>query len=186
MHFAIITYSEPLKRTFSILLLCLFAFNLAGFFFVFKVQQYRIRREIKQYIKQGVPENELALITVTPENENQLDWKHKKEFRYKGTMYDVVRKEIINKTTIIYHCVTDTQETVLFAHLDEMVSKNMDPKNDQNSPVKNLLKQLSIPYYPPEKPYWSLFQIYTAIIYEYTFLYSSPSLNIISPPPKIV
>lgn len=157
-----------------------------GFFFIFKIQQYHVRQEIKQHIKQGVPENELTLITVTPENESQLEWEHKKEFRYKGTMYDVVKKEIIDETTIIYYCITDKQETTLFANLDEQVKKNMDTKNEGNSPVKNLLKLLSNIYSKPQKNVWILFPTNMAINYEYSYHYSSPALDITSPPPKIV
>lgn len=58
-------------------------------------------------------DDELVQISITTENHRQLDWKHEKEFRYKRTMYDIVKTEIIDDTTTIYHCVTDKQETIL-------------------------------------------------------------------------
>jgi hypothetical protein len=180
------TIFEPLKRTSSILFLLIFSFNLVSFFFIFKVQQSLVRHEIKQFIKQGVPENELTLITVTSENENQLEWQRNNEFRYKGIMYDIVKKEIVNETTKIFYCVTDTQETKLFVNLEEQVKKNMDTKNNGNNPVKIMFKLMSNMYPHPKKEDWVLFQPKFIIKYEYIFHYSSPGLVIISPPPEIV
>ena len=83
-----------LKKLVAITLLLVFLYNLCGIIFVFKYQQYAIRKEMKHKIKAGVPEDQLAKIIVNSENEQELDWKHGKEFRYKGIMYDVVKKEV--------------------------------------------------------------------------------------------
>ena len=174
-----------MKKTSAILLLCIFSFNLVGLFFIFKAQQYQVRQEIKQHIKKGIPENELTQIIVTPENKNQLNWEHEKEFRYKSEMYDVVKKEIIDGTTILYYCIADNQETTLFANLDEQVKKNMNTKNNGNNPVKNLFKLLSNIYSLPQKYVWILFETNTANTYEYSYYYTSPLLDIASPPPKM-
>jgi len=179
-------FSERLKRIAAILLLCVFAFNLVGFLVVFKIQQRQVRKEIKEQIRQGVPEGELAVITVTPETETLLEWEHSKEFKYKGMMYDIVRKVIIDESTIVYYCVSDTQETELFASLDELIKKNMNRKNDGNNPAKDLFKLLSHVYSQPEKHDYAVFETTTAFTCEYPQHYSSPVLAITSPPPKTV
>jgi hypothetical protein len=176
---------ELLKRTFSILFLCVFGFHLTGLFLVFKVQQYQVRKEIKQQIKLGVPEDELARITVTSDNEHLLDWEHDKEFRYKGTMYDVVKKEVIDTNTVVYHCITDKQETKLFTNLDQQVRKEMETKNKGND-MKDLLNLLSISYSQPVKTTWSIQQKDLNTTFRYTFYYTSPLLEITSPPPETV
>ncbi|HSH64278.1 MAG TPA: hypothetical protein VLB84_00420 [Bacteroidia bacterium] len=173
-----------MKKASAILLLFVFTFNLVDFLLVFKVQQYQVRKQIKQLIKQGVPDDELVQISITSENHMQLDWKHEKEFRYKGTMYDIVKTEIIDDTTTIYHCVTDKQETALFANLDEQVRKNMDTKNNGNNPLKNSFKLLSNIYFQPQTHAWILPQINAVIKCEFSHFYSSPALDITGPPPK--
>jgi hypothetical protein len=130
------------KKGLSILIVFLFVFKLGGFFVFHTLQQQHIRKEIKTAIKQGVPENELNVIKVTSENKELLDWKNEKEFRYGGVMYDVVKVKQISSETTVYYCVNDTKETILFAHLDEMVEKSMEGKGKQNVSL-----QFSFPYF---------------------------------------
>lgn len=157
-----------------------------GLLLVFKIQQYQIRKEIKHLIKLGVPDNQLVHISISPKNENQLEWMHSKEFRYKGTMYDIVKTELINDTTTLYHCVTDQQETKLFANLDEHVKKNMNSKNNGSNPIKNLFKFLSTLYSQSQNQTWPSCQLKEVAKCQFSYFYSSPSLDITSPPPKII
>lgn len=126
-----------MKKSLSILLLLAFGISIIGFFPLFKILQYQTRREIKLQIKQGIPENELHKI-VFAANEKPEWVREGKEFRYKNQMYDIVRKEKSNGSTI-YYCVNDTEETQLFANLDVIVKKQMD---DENSPIGNSIKVL--------------------------------------------
>lgn len=100
---------------------------------VFKVQQYEVRKEIKTRIKQGVPIDELVRIEVTAHNAHELDWEHSREFRYRGTMYDVVRTQVVDAQTTVYYCVNDDQETELFAELDQLVQKSMEAEGKGRS-----------------------------------------------------
>jgi hypothetical protein len=177
---------KQLKKASAILLLFIFTFNWVCFLLVFKVQQYQVRQEIKLLIKQGMPYQELVQISVTAGNQNQLDWEHKKEFRYKGTMYDVVKTEVINEDSTIYYCITDEQETMLFVNLEEEVRKNMDSKNKGGNPIKNLFELLSIINTPPTKQPQVFLKVKEVVEYKISDFYLSPALNITSPPPKIV
>ena len=71
-------------------------------------------------IKAGVPDGELSVIRHTAENSEDFFWIHSREFRYRGVMYDVVRSEQVSDGATLLHCVTDHQETLLFANLDRM------------------------------------------------------------------
>lgn len=113
-----------MRRSVSILLLTLYLGNLYGGLASFFAAQAQVRREIKQRIKQSVPEAELVLIAVTPETASSLRWLESHEFRYRGGMYDVVRTAVSGDTTR-YFCINDVQEERLFAALDEHVRKQM-------------------------------------------------------------
>lgn len=180
-----------MKKIAAIILLFVFAFNLGGFFLVFKIKQYYVRQEIKHRIKQGVPDDELILITVTPAIQHKLEWEFEwedeKEFRYEGMMYDVVKTEVIDETTIAYYCISDEQETTLFANLDEQVKKNRDINNDntENDSLEDMFKLLSDIYAQPQKDNTTFIQPNATTTFEYVSHYSSHSLDIASPPPKM-
>ena len=154
---------------------------------IFKVQQYQVKREIKQRIKKDVPTEELTTIVLTQQNSHEFDWEHEREFRYKGVMYDVVKKEIVNKTTTLLFCVTDKQETILFAKINEEVTKNMDTKNNGSHPLKNVFKLLSNIYFPHEEINFHLdvFQIKKSLT-SYSCYYQIPFIDIANPPPELV
>ena len=174
-----------MKKALAILLLIVFTFNMAGYFIAFKIQQLEVRKEIKQQIKLGVPEGELIRITVNAANKHEFEWEHAREFHYKGSMYDVIRKEVIDEATTIYYCINDTKESILFANLDEQVEQQMDTKN-KNHPEKNLFKILSGIFFQPHNTKWILPQINIKINYHFSYNHSSPALAIASPPPKTV
>ena len=45
-----------------------------GFYVDFKIQQYQIKEEIKEKLIRSLPDNELTLIEITPENKNKIKW----------------------------------------------------------------------------------------------------------------
>lgn len=134
-------------------------------------------------IKNGVPENELINILVTRENRKELNWKHDHEFELKGIFYDVVQKEKI-KNGIVYRCVTDEQETVLFTNLQSEVNKEL----QKNGNLKNSLHSFEYTSTKPISPvtininsllrrnYWSISQ---------DKFYEQPDYNVIIPPPEL-
>ncbi len=174
-----------MKRTFSIVLLLVFVFNTGGFILLFRIQQVQIRKEIKRQIKDNLDSQELAIIRVTAENQNQLHWEHAKEFRYGGMMYDVVKKVVIDNLTTVYYCITDTQETTLFANLDLLVNKSMDAKSNGNHPLKNLLKFLSNLYSLINNK-WTIYLNGVAFFTGFIEVFNEPLLDSIFPPPKMI
>ncbi len=139
----LICYFNPMIKSifnslFCSMLILLLVFHSAGHFIVFKVLEYKTKKEIKTRIKLGVSEDELVLLKIPKSMEEKpnkyFQRIHEKEFRYKGEMYDIVKKE--NKTdTTYYYCIHDVKESKLFANLDTLI------KNELNSPEKK--KELS-------------------------------------------
>ncbi len=111
------------KRIFSLILIFCISFTVAGYYPFFKMLQYRVRQEIKHRIKSGLNKSDLQVITFR--KQDKIDWvRPGKEFRLDGQFYDVVRKEIIDGN-LIFHCINDEQEKILFATLDQMVKGNL-------------------------------------------------------------
>lgn len=122
----------------SISLLCFLLLQSAGSLVVFKLQQFHIRQEIKQQIKVGVSQDQLALIKIPKVLEEQTNATFQRlderEIRYQGEMYDIVRSEEHGDTTW-YYCIADVKETQLFANLDEIIERdiNHNPKREEES-----------------------------------------------------
>lgn len=125
-------------------LLLILLFQPLGYLVIFKIQQYQVRREIKQRLKAGVPEHKLLLLKIPRALEEQPNSSfqriHSREFRYQGNMYDIIRQELHHDTTW-YYCILDAKETGLFANLDEMVKRET-AQNSRNKPQLERLYQL--------------------------------------------
>ena len=174
-----------MKNTIVFFLLFVFTFNLGGSFVILKIQQHHIRREIVHQIKQGISEKELIHITVSSENENQLIWKDKEEFSYKGTMYDIVHVEILNENTKVYHCISDSQETNLIAKYNKELQKTQKDKNRRTNTVKTV-KFIEKINPLPQKEELAFLNKKIRPNFVYHENYASLSLEILSPPPKQV
>ena len=141
---------------------------------------HQARKEIKQQIKAGVPENQLYVISMPVGLEKKLEWLKSNEFRYKGSMYDVIRKEI-RGGKIYFHCINDVKEAALFKDLDHFLAKTRLPINGKKSYnfkvfVKNYLIS---PTLTLEDPVAYNFPI-TLPIQKYELHYK----EVISPPPR--
>lgn len=138
-----------MRSVVATVLLLSMLFQAAGYLFVFKIQQYQIRQEIKQQIKAGVPEAELVLLKIpkTLEEKPHPTFQRidKREFRYDGKMYDIVRQEGHGDTTW-YYCLSDEKETQLFANLDELVEQDMTENPQHRKQIDALLYLLGALY----------------------------------------
>lgn len=177
--------STALKNAIVFFLLLVFGFNLGGAYIILRIQQHQIRREIVHQIKQGISEKDLTSITVSPENENQLIWKDREEFSYKGTMYDIVRIEILDNNTKVYHCISDNQETKLIAKYNKEFKKKRKDRNHRSNPAKTI-KYVQKINPLPQKDGLAFSQKTICPNFVYENNYASLSLEISSPPPKQV
>lgn len=125
-----------MKRFFVFVFLSLYLYNIVGYLAVFTVLQYRVRSEVKKMLKATVPEGEILTLTFHTESLEKggyaLQWIEPHEFRYNGSMYDILRTHISGDSTY-FECINDVQEEMLFAHLDLHVQRHM---GDSGQPGK--------------------------------------------------
>lgn len=173
-----------MKKAFSIFLLIVFSFNLAGVAILFKIQQFQIRREIKRQINQGIPDNELFAITVSEANASELFWLEDDEFFYQGALYDVVRKNALNDTDVEYYCVNDVLEKKLYANLDALVKHHKSGSHPLGDIVKKLYSFLAGLYFKDREAPSFQRLVTSGICWVFSNTYQSVFLSITSPPPQ--
>lgn len=120
-----------MKKAAVICLLCLFTFQMVGVFLLFMLKQSHIRQEVKMQIKAGVPDSDLTILSFDNTSAAELKWIDDHEFVYQNQMFDVV-KNLKTPEKTLYFCLRDFEETRLYAHLNQMVSNEMD-KNQANA-----------------------------------------------------
>lgn len=135
-----------MRKLTSLILLILLTFQIAGFVGYFEFAHYQLKKEIKFQLKQGVPKDKLVIFDFDATQLKNLFWLEKNEFDLNGNLYDVVRKSNSNGITHL-ECISDKQEKVLFAKLNQNVSSNLSDVN-QHMPVSSLFKLLQTPALP--------------------------------------
>lgn len=115
------------------MILC-FVAPVATTYLMLQFQKKQVKREVKWKMIAGIDREELVLLKFTEkEKQTQLNWKHSKEFEYKGEMYDIVETNVVGDTTY-YWVWWDDEETELNRQLSELVSFALgnNPKNQEN------------------------------------------------------
>jgi hypothetical protein len=124
-----------MKKSFSFLLLAIFLFNTMGYYFVFKVNQTIIRREIRGIISSGYHKDLCLLVKVDHPCSNP-DFKllDHREFTYRGRLYDIV-SETVRGDAVWYYCINDRQEEKLIAGFEKI--QDLSPGSGAASKAKN-------------------------------------------------
>jgi hypothetical protein len=140
-----------LRKIVSIVLLaCLIAPFLGSYIWV-QIKQSQIRKEVKWKMIAGIDKKELVFMTFSiKDSQEKLNWKHSKEFEYKGEWYDIVEQEIIGDS-IHYYLWWDHDETQLNKQLNELIALTVDQNpltKENNNKVAKLFKSL---YFTEEK-----------------------------------
>jgi len=174
-----------MKKLFSWLMLALFLYTTVGYYPIYLSNKSQVKREIKQRIIKSVPENELTVFSFTEKEYKNLTWVEKNEFRFKGSMYDVVRKGTDTKGNIVIYVIDDEKEKKLFVNLEELTQQN-----SSDSPVgkngQKLLKLFSSIYLPVNELSFFTQQQYVQLHFSYQLPLSSLTREITSPPPELV
>lgn len=177
-------YFKYIKGSFAICLATLLICGSFSHIIYFKVQQYSIKKEIKQRLKKGVSTDELFTFTFSKseiENSKEIEFIEEHEFRYKGKMYDIVYQESLNGKTV-FQCVSDEQETMLFAQLDKLVEEQSKSNQEKN---QQLFKLLNFQFITSEVSIVKLIpplNELSANLYHYSL--KTWNSKIISPPPQ--
>lgn len=173
-----------MKHLLAVLLLATFSWQLIGFFTYFECERLRIRREIKQRIKESVPDDQLHVLVFSANEMKQLVWHKPTEFQFNGHLYDIISRRA-TKTGWELHCINDIQETHLMANLSAATADNMS-KSAPHSPLKRILKVIQTTYTAPANtavliPRW---QSYLPRLFHYFSHSSNIHLSVIVPPPR--
>lgn len=173
-----------MKKFISFLLLCVFTFQICGFFIEFKALQFRVKKEIKQTIKKGVPESELVSFNLTQIGTHpEFKWeKEHKEFWYKGSLYDIVSQH-----TNIVKCIDDHQETTLFKNLEIKIKEYFSKSEKGRKALQTLGSFLNLVFILQENSFiFQFFHSFLDMVW-FTGLENSllnVSLEIATPPPN--
>ncbi len=128
--------------------LCLVLPISATFLFL-HLQMKQVKREVKCKMIAGIDKKELVLLKFSEsESQTSLNWKHSKEFEYKGEMYDVVEKKI-HGDSIFYWCWWDHEETKLNKKLKSLVADSLGQnpqRKDKQEKLADFFKKLFYEY----------------------------------------
>lgn len=160
-------------------------FNSLGYYLMHNYLKQQIKKEIKARIKKSVPVEELTILILNEHNANDFKWIHEKEFRYHGTMYDIVSKDDTVNGMMVLHCITDVQETELFKNLGKYVTNTMN-SNQRSTRTGTLLFNFLNSLYPPDnfemQPILKAKKIVTS---RYSFSCTIADVSVTYPPPKV-
>lgn len=109
-----------------------------------ELEHASIRKEIKHRIKKNTSQDDLIVFRFSTDESNQLTWMKSNEFKYKGQFYDVVNRLEIDANHVEYQCVSDEQETQLFAQLEDLVDKRYSNSGKEKSGT--FIKVMSTPF----------------------------------------
>lgn len=176
-----------MRKLLSYFLLFLFLWQIGGYLLEFQFESTRILKEIKKLTKEAVPLNQLVYFQFSEKEIQNLTWTKKNEFKKNGHFYDVVWRKNLANGVVEFQCVSDDQETVLFAKLDQYVSANLANSNP-DKPLKNWSKLVFGVYLPSQFDIQPIFQSTLSAYTENGFYYkdqlSIGFLFIETPPPN--
>lgn len=177
-----------MKRTLSIIFLLVFIYNIAGFFVVFKIEQYAAKDEMKAYISQNPANAELEKIVISNEVMDSRAsgfrmFDDNKEFTFNGKLYDIIKSTSDGKFTTFY-CLNDKNEERIISNLYEHVQRNTDQNIPSRDNAMKLIKNIIKEALPNE--YSSLCNVPFKEIHFTTVFTDLPQnyIPVASPPPK--
>lgn len=176
-----------MQKLISYSFLLLFVWQIVGFVSYFEFSYYHLKRELKSLIKNGIPKDELVIFEFSKDELNELVWLKKNEFNKDGSLFDVVRSHVKKGGITYMECISDSKEKILFAHLDQNVSRNLGDDGNSN-PISNWMKLLHFPIVTSNQSVdyeLSDLQFEENNYYFFLALFATRTLKIDSPPPQI-
>jgi len=177
-----------MKKILSILFLVVFVYNLAGFFIVFKFEQYAVKSDIKSLLRKNIPDSKFEMIRISNAEiiSGTSDFRYlddNNEFFYKGRLYDIARSSNDGTTTVFY-CINDKNEEQLFTQLEEHIQRNSDQNIPGKSQTANLLKGMIKDYILHKSAVLFSFTNSDVIFCEKQQCLSEQFTSVFTPPPK--
>lgn len=119
---------------------------------MFKIQQIHIRAQVKSLLRTGIADDALVQfrfpLSITRHLPPGFERIEADEFRYQGTMYDIVRREYAAETVTVY-CLADEAETRLYARLGRQLQGEPAGKSAAPPSLDDLLRFLTAQYILP-------------------------------------
>lgn len=131
-----------MKRLMAIFLLLFFMLNTFGIIGYFYYTRSQIRAEMKVLMKSNIPKEKIIILKIA-NNSKYFIRIHKKEFRYEGKLYDII-KEIKKNYFTIFYCINDEKEEQLM----ESYSKIFQSSDDGIITLKYAGKVLKNIFFP--------------------------------------
>jgi len=143
-------YLVPLIKAFSIIILAVLGLSIFGVYPMLKVMQYHAEACMEDSLKQNLPASKLTVFENASDNK-QVEWERAdKEFRYNGSMYDVVRVEKKNGR-LIYYCLSDVNEAQVCTLIQKLVSIQLGSDTPLHSNAQKILKLFVQVFMPCER-----------------------------------
>lgn len=98
------------------ILLFFFLFNSVGYYFIFELYKYHVKKELQTVAAKGSADLTILMIT-DPDHDREFQRIEKKEIRFKGFLYDVI-KEVQSGRTTLFYCIHDRKEENLLATMN--------------------------------------------------------------------
>ena len=177
-----------LKKLIPTILLGIFLFQIVGFTIYFNIEKSAIKKQLKTYIKEGVPKTQLKKFEFTPKQYSNLLFTKKKEFKIKENYFDIVYSKKLPNGNLFLECVNDKQETILFKNLAENVNFNLSDQKP-NSPLKIVFSILQLPFIESQTSYEIEINLISDIQKDF-FIYlenkSQTEFQVQTPPPNFI
>ncbi|HBS87811.1 MAG: hypothetical protein A2W91_11150 [Bacteroidetes bacterium GWF2_38_335] len=125
-----------MKKFLGILFIVCLILPFIGTYTIYFHQKNIIRKSVKKQLLSHTPKDELVMLSFSLKESEELNWKHSKEFEYKGEMYDIVESKT-EGDSVTYWCWWDHEETRLNRHLIDLVAKAMGADDANNTNQKN-------------------------------------------------
>jgi len=111
-----------IRKFLSIFFAVLILFNLCGYYFVFKCDQIRLKKEMTETIRNGSFRGNYEEITIlNPATDRDFKILDKGEIQYRGKLYDVISTRTYGNS-VVFRCINDTKEEELLARYDNYSS----------------------------------------------------------------
>ena len=170
-----------MKKVFSILLISVLIFSIAGYEIIFSLMLYQYKEEGKNIISSGKKaENEVVLV-INSSNKGLFERENDHEVKFNGIMYDI-RKEEKKGNDLILHAVMDVNEQN-FVNIFRL--ENKPGATDKNSKALIHNKDFSRIYLISLTVKKSPERIIAKIIIPAIEEYNQPDNRLNTPPPRL-
>lgn len=180
------TWINVLHRITALIAAITLLYNTSGYVIVYQQLTTLAKHSNHLAIEKKQVKEQIILLSFnkTDIKNGNIDfiWKHSKEFKYNGSMYDIVER-IDSEDSVYFYCFLDEKENKLEANFNRHFEKDKEEKS-RNSSGGTMLAQLITDLYLSTQSLNSLncYRQNYSPSSEVAYTYNEPDIP--SPPPK--